>query len=308
MPRILITGATGFVGRRLMHDLLAEGYDVLAALRSPAILPRGVAPVIMGDMGKMPDWEPVLESVDAVVHTAAIAHTDGVARDAYDLINHRASVHLAQSAAAAGVARFVFLSSIRAQSGPVSGSLLIETDAPAPTDFYGLSKLSAERGLAQITSMDWVALRPVLVYGVGVKGNMASLMKLARWPLPLPFATFQGQRSLVSLGNLSRAVQTVLQHPTPLRRPLIVADPDSLTLPQIITAMRKGVGYPGLMFPFKEQWMQKAAEYVGKKEMFSRLAGSLEADSSALMALGWEPDADTCAQLADMMHKTYMVS
>jgi nucleoside-diphosphate-sugar epimerase len=308
MARVLITGATGFVGRRLMQDLVATGYDVIAALRAPAMLPRGVAPLIVGNLSQMPDWEPILESVDAVVHTAAIAHTDGVTKEAYNLINHLATVHLAKCAANSGVARFIFLSSIRAQSGPVADHLLIEADTPAPTDFYGLSKLSAERGLAQISDMDWVALRPVLVYGAGVKGNMASLMNIARWPIPLPFASLQGKRSILSLSNLSLGVQTVLAHPTPLRRALIVADPEPLSLPEIITALRHGRGYAPLLFPFKEEWMQKASAFVGRREMFSRLAGNLMADSAALMALGWEPDTDTPAQLSDLMRRIYRVS
>ncbi len=141
----------------------------------------------------------------------------------------------------------MFLSSIRAQSGPSAAPPLTDADAPAPTDPYGHSKLAAEEALAEI-GLDWVALRPVLVYGAGVKGNMAALLRLARSPYPLPLASLTGRRSLVSLESLAGAVVAALDAPAPIGRPLIVADPDPLTLPEMIAAMRSGLGRgPGLL-------------------------------------------------------------
>jgi nucleoside-diphosphate-sugar epimerase len=305
MPRVLITGATGFIGRRIMHDLITQGYDVIAALRSPAVLPRGVAPVIVGDLKDQPDWRPILGYVDAVIHTAAIAHTNGVSDDLYERINTQATLSLAHIAAEEGVARFIFLSSIRAQSGAVSERLLIEADDPTPTDAYGRSKLNAEEGLAQIHTMDWVALRPVLVYGGGVKGNMAALMRLVRWPLPLPFAHISAQRSLISLTNVSKAVISVLEYPHPLRCPLIVAEPEPLSIPEIIGALREGVGRAPLLFNMRQDWLENIAHVFGKRDMLDRMTGSLVADSSRLLSLGWNPDIDTRAQLSSMMAKIY---
>lgn len=305
MARVLLTGATGFIGRRIMRDLQAQGYDVLVALRSPAMLPRGVAPVIVGDLASRPHWEPVLTYVDAVIHTAAIAHTQGITDEAYAQVNAQATLDLANAAAAAGVARFIFMSSIRAQSGAVSDRLLIEADSPQPTDAYGRSKLDAENGLALIRDMDWVALRPVLVYGAGVKGNMARFMQLARMPLPLPFKNLTAQRSLVSLDNVSRAVLTVLEHPRPLRRPLIVAEPKPLSIPEMITAMRQGLDRKPWLFSMKQEWLEKLAQSARKTQMLERLTGSLIADSTALLSLGWQPDEDTPRQLALLMAKTY---
>ncbi len=306
MPRVLLTGATGFIGRRIMRDLQAHGYDVLVALRSPAMLPRGIAPIIVGDLGSNPHWEPVLDCVDAVIHTAAIAHTHGISDSVYEQINTQATLDLANAAADAGVARFIFLSSIRAQSGPTSDRLLIEADPPHPTDAYGRSKLNAENGLALIRDMDWVALRPVLVYGTGVKGNMARFMQLARMPIPLPFKNLTAQRSLVSLDNVSRAILTVLAYPRPLKRPLIVAEPTPLSIPDMIIAMRRGLNRKPLLFPVKQEWLEKVAHYTRKTDILERFTGSLIADSTALLSLGWQPEQNTSEQLASLMTKTYL--
>ena len=177
-----------------------------------------------------------LAGVDAVIHSAGIAHAmSGVPEDDYRLLNTEATIRLAQAAQRAGARRFVFLSSIRAQCGPVEDDVHTESLEPQPVDAYGRSKLAAEQGLAAL-DLDWVALRPVLVYGPGVKGNMAELIRLARSRLPLPFGGLTARRSLLSLDNLVEAVDCVLTAPAPLRRPLVVADPEPLTLPEMVAA------------------------------------------------------------------------
>jgi nucleoside-diphosphate-sugar epimerase len=190
----------------------------------------------------------------------------------------------------------VFLSSIRAQSGPVAGTVLTEDLSPQPTDMYGRSKLDAERGLAE-TAIDWVALRPVLVYGPGVKGNMAALLKLAQLPVPLPLGSLAGRRSLLSLDNLAEAIDVVLRASAPLKRPLIVADPEPLALPDMIAALRKGFGRkPGLV-PVPSWLVAQAFRVIGRREMYERLAGSLVVNPAALSALGWRPLVATRAGL-----------
>jgi nucleoside-diphosphate-sugar epimerase len=146
--------------------------------------------------------------------------------------------------------------------------------------------------------LDWVALRPVLVYGPGVKGNMAALLRLARSPYPLPFAGLAGRRSLLALDNLVAAVDTALSAPGSLRRPLIVADPEPLTVAAMITAMRRGLGRAPALFSVPQGLMEAACRALGRSEAFERLAGSLVASPSALQALGWVPPAETQAALA----------
>jgi UDP-glucose 4-epimerase len=194
----------------------------------------------------------------------------------------------------------VFLSSIRAQCGPVETEVQTEDMEPKPVDAYGRSKLAAEQGLATL-DIDWVALRPVLVYGPGVKGNMAELIRLARSRLPLPFGALAARRSLLSLDNLVQAVDCVLATPAPLRRPLIVADPEPVTLPQMVAAIRHGLGRrPGLL-PVPPAMLKVACGLAGREEAYTRLAGSLVADPAALRRLGWTPSVTTPDGLASLM-------
>jgi UDP-glucose 4-epimerase len=191
----------------------------------------------------------------------------------------------------------VFLSSIRAQSGPVASEVLTEDMEPRPTDAYGRSKLDAEHGLADI-DIDWVAIRPVLVYGPGVKGNMAALINEAAKPVPLPFGSLLGRRSLLSVDNLVVAVDTVLRVDATLRRPLIVAEPEALTIAEMIASLRRGLGRrPGLL-PVPAPLLRYMFGMLGRAEAYERIAGSLMASAAALTALGWTPPVATRDGLA----------
>jgi nucleoside-diphosphate-sugar epimerase len=199
---------------------------------------------------------------------------------------------LALAAQRARVKRFIFLSSIRAQIGPMAGAVVSENHAPAPTDAYGRSKLEAEQALAEL-EMDWVALRPVLVYGQGMKGNLATLAKLARSPYPLPLGGLKAQRSLLSVDNLVDAVDTVLAAPGPLRRPLIVADPEPMTVPAMVAAMRRGLGRTPGLISVPAPLLKLALKWAKRPEWYDRLASPLVADPSALMRIGWSPKLST---------------
>ncbi|HEY9520482.1 MAG TPA: NAD-dependent epimerase/dehydratase family protein, partial [Methyloceanibacter sp.] len=215
-------------------------------------------------------------------------------------LNTEATIKLARAAERAGVRRFVFLSSIRAQSGSTADRVLHEALEPQPTDAYGRSKLAAEQGLAE-TKLDWVALRLVLVYGPGVQGNMARLADLARSPYPLPLASLRAKRSLLSLDNLVEAVAKVLDAPSELKRPFIVADPEALTIGEMIMAMRHGLGRRGGLFPVPSPVLKAALQALGHAETYRLFAGSLIADSSALAELNWRPAMSTRDALAVLM-------
>ena len=297
-PLIALTGATGFIGRHLLEELPRRGYRIRVLLRRPAEVPPGASGAVIGDIASPRNMAAALRDVDAVVHSAALAHAmSGRPEDDYRTINTEATVALARAAERAGVKRFVFLSSIRAQSGPTADRILTEEDAPAPTDAYGRSKLAAEQGLAGL-GLDWVALRPVLVYGPGVKGNMAALIELARSPLPLPLGGLRGRRSVLAVENLTAAVDAVLRVAEPIRRPLIVADPDPVTVPDIVAALREGLGRrPGLL-PVPAGLLRAMARLTGREEQFERLAGSLVASPEALRRVGWQPAVATREALA----------
>jgi nucleoside-diphosphate-sugar epimerase len=296
-PLIALTGATGFIGRHLLRELPRRGYRVQVLLRRPSELPEGASGAIIGDLAAPQNMAAALRGVDAVVHSAGLAHAmSGHPEDDYRVLNTEATVGLARAAERAGVKRFVFLSSIRAQSGPVADTVLTEALPAQPTDPYGRSKLAAEEGLATL-SIDWVALRPVLVYGPGVKGNMAALLRVAQLPVPLPLGGLSARRSLLSVDNLAAAVDTVLRAPGRLRRPLIVADEQALTVAEMVAALRAGLGRrPGLV-PVPAALLGWAARAAGREEAFERLAGALVASPAALLSLGWRPPVQTAEGL-----------
>jgi nucleoside-diphosphate-sugar epimerase len=297
-PLIALTGATGFIGQHLLRELPKRGYRLRVLLRRPSVVPMESASAVVGDLARPQNMTAALADVDAVIHSAGLAHAmSGLPEDDYRVLNTEATIALARAAQRAGAKRFVFLSSIRAQCGATAEHVLTEALAPEPTEAYGRSKLAAEHGLANL-ALDWVALRLVLVYGPGVKGNMAELLRFARAPYPLPLGGLNGRRSLLSLDNLVAAVDTVLKAPGPLRRPLIVADPEPLTIPQMIGAVRRGLGRrPGLI-PLPPAVLKAGLRAAGRMEIYERLAGSLVADPSALLHLGWKPPVATADALA----------
>lgn len=300
-PLIALTGATGFIGQHLLRELPKRGYRLRVLLRRPSATPINCASALIGDLLRPHNMSEALAEVDAVIHTAGVAQTmSGVPEDDYRLLNAEATMKLARAAERVGVRRFVFLSSIRAQSGSTAEGVLTETLEPRPTDAYGRSKLAAEQGLA-LTNLDWVALRLVLVYGPGVQGNMARLAELARSPYPLPLASLKAKRSLLALDNLVEAVAKVLDAPNELKRPFIVADPDPLTVGEMVMAMRQGLGRRGGLFPVPSPVLKAALKALGHAETYRLFAGSLVADSSALAEIDWTPSTSTRAGLAALM-------
>jgi len=302
-PLVALTGATGFIGQYLLNELPKRGYRLRVLLRRPTMLPEGCASAVIGDLAKPYNMAEALSGVDAVIHSAGIASTmSGLPEDDYRLFNTEATVKFARAAERARVKRFVFLSSIRAQSGPTADGVLTEEREPRPTDAYGRSKLAAEQGLAE-TRLDWVALRLALVYGPGVEGNVARLITLARSPYPLPIAGLKAEHSLLALDNLVEAVDKVLAVQQPLKRPLIVADPKPLTLGAIIAAMRQGLGRRAALFYVPKPLLKSALRAAGHADGYEPLFGSLVADPSALAKLNWVPPVETRAGLAALVRK-----
>lgn len=293
-PRILLTGATGFVGRHLSQTLLTQGFTVRAAIREGRQAPAGTEAVTMPGLDEQPDWSKALAGVDAVIHAAGIAHaTDEIPEARYQAVNHAATLHLARSAQGQA-GRFIFLSSIRAQTGPVApGRVLTEADAPQPTDAYGRSKLAAERELKTLENLPAASLRPVLVYGAGVGGNMGALLKLAKLPVPLPFGALHAPRSLVSVDTLAAAAMHILRSPQPLTGPFIVADPSPVSVAEIVSALRSGLGRSSALLPVPRALLKTGLSVLGRGAMMERLDGALVADAAALRASGFVPDIET---------------
>src|SRR6202030_1236104 len=204
--RLALTGGTGFIGQHLLRALTRRGYQVRVLLRRPTILPADCTSAVIGDIARPQNMSSALADVDAVIHSAGLsAAASGRPEGDYRALNVEATIGLARAAQRAGVRRFVFLSTIRAQAGASDPRVLTEDLEPQPTDAFGRSKLAAEQGLADV-GLDWVALRLALAYGPGVTGNMARLIGLARSRLPLPLGALTARRSLLSLDNLAAAV------------------------------------------------------------------------------------------------------
>jgi UDP-glucose 4-epimerase len=299
VTRILVTGASGFIGRALTTDLANAGHTVRAAMRQPAdVFPRSVEVVAVSDLTRPVEWRPLLKNIETVVHLAGIAHTGpGIAEEAYDRVNRLATSELASAAGAVGLHHLIFMSSIRAQAGPSTDGALRETDPARPTDAYGRSKLAAEDAVRG-SGVPSTILRPVLIYGPGVKGNLARLIDLACTPWPLPLGLCDNRRSLLARQNLIDAVHFALSSATVRGGTYIVADRSALTLAEIIAALRSGQGRrPGLL-PMPPALLAAAARALGRAEDWQRLGGSQVADPRKLLDVGWKPAVETHIGLA----------
>jgi UDP-glucose 4-epimerase len=292
LPLIALTGATGFIGRALVQELLARGFRVRVLLRRPSAVPVECSNAVIGDLARLRNMRDAFQDADFVIHTAGVAHAmSGVPDDDYRTLNTEGTINLARAAQAAGVKRFVFLSSVRAQSGPSSSSVLTEDDRPAPIDAYGRSKLAAEEGLAKL-DLDWVALRLPLTYGPGVKGNFARLTRLARSNLPLPIGSLKAKRSILSLQNLTSGIECVLAAPS-LRRPLLIADPEPVSLPELVGILREADGRRRNAFPLPNSILKLALSALGRAEEYARVAEPLVVSCAKLQSLGWAPALGT---------------
>ena len=241
--RILVTGASGFVGRALVPALAADGWLVRAAMRH-TVPARGpdIEVAALPDLAHAIDWGTLLAGVDVVIYLAGIAHTGrGVSEQRYDRVNRAATAELAAAAAAAGIERLIFMSSISAQSSPASDHVLTEADEPLPTSAYGRSKLAAERAVVA-SGVPFAILRPVVIYGPGAKGNVRTMLRVARSAWPLPFASFNNRRSLLGIDNLIAAVRLAATSPAALGQTYVVADPTPVALAQISDRTARGHG------------------------------------------------------------------
>jgi UDP-glucose 4-epimerase len=274
-------------------------------MRLPAdIFPRSVEVIGVSDLTRPVEWRPLLRDVDTVVHLAGIAHAGReIAEQAYDRVNRLATAELARAAKIMGISHLIFMSSIRAQSGPTSDRTLRESDVPRPTDAYGRSKLAAEDAV-RAADVPFTILRPVLIYGPGVKGNFARLIELARTPWPLPLGLCTNRRSLLARQNLIDAIHLALASSAAKGETYIVADPTSLTLAEIVTALREGEGRrPGLL-PVPPALIALASSAFNRTDEWQRVGGTLVADPAKLTRAGWKASLDTRSGLAALAHST----
>lgn len=298
MPRtsILVTGASGFVGNALCDRLLLMNYPVhRAGRRSTA----SAAPIDrpISDFTRANDWVNALKGIEVVVHLAARTHVlndhGTAALDAYRAVNVQGTLALARQAAASGVRRLIFLSSIKVNGESTSTAPFTEGDVPAPEDAYGISKWEAEQALRDIaahTRLELVVLRPPLVYGPGVKGNFLKLLGLIDRGLPLPLGSIHNLRSVIYLGNLVDAIVACVDAPSAAGETFLVSDGEDVSTTQLIRKLAAALGRPARLWPCPAPLLNFAAGVLGKRDAARRLTGSLRVDSSHIRCtLGWQP-------------------
>ena len=294
MTRVLITGGHGFVGHALFERLHAEGRDPLKVSRQ-VLRPGELA---VGEIGLTTDWSKAFFNCAVVVHLAARVHvmndTEADPLAAFRAVNVDGTLNLARQAAAAGVKRFVFISSVKVNGEFTSpGRAFTEADAPNPQDAYGLSKHEAEEGLRQIasdTGMEVVIIRPPLVYGPGVKANFASLTRAVQRGWPLPLGAVHNQRSFVGIDNLVDFIITCLEHPAAANETFMVSDGEDLSTPDLTRRMAHAMNRPARLLPVPVWALKAGALLLGKGDAVQRLCGNLQVDiSKSRELLGWKP-------------------
>ncbi len=298
MTRVLVTGAGGFIGRALARELFAAGFDVRGLVRRETDLGAGIETRLVADATEAAEHHGALEDVDAVVHLAARVHrteeTGDKFLDRYVEDNAQATRRLALAAARAGVARLIFVSSVKVY-GDDGGRPCAEDDPTRPTDAYGISKLHAEQGLAEVraeTGLATVVLRPPLIYGPRVKANFRTLLRLADTPLPLPLGGIEGnRRSYLFLGNLLSAVRKALTEPAAAGRTYLVRDGEDVSTTALITRLRAALGRPRRLVRVPVSVISAAASTIARGAIVEPLTGSRRIDDSRIRReLDWRPN------------------
>lgn len=305
---VLLTGATGFVGRAIAAKLSAEQrFMVCGSVRGAhGEFPHNLRVVKVGEIDGSTRWDAALAGNEIVVHTAARVHvmkdsvTDPLSE--YCRVNVAGSLNLARQAIAAGVKRFIFLSSIKVNGeGTLPGSFYTADDPPQPVDPYGTSKAEAEQELRSLTansSMELVIIRPPLVYGPGVKANFLSMMRWLWQGIPMPFSLTTNKRSFVALDNLVDLIVTCMESPAAVNQTFLVSDGDDLSTSELLRAMGEALGKPARLFPLPIWLLTTLARAIGKPAIAQRLFESLQVDiSKTCTALDWSPPVSVNAAL-----------
>ena len=294
MTKFFVTGATGFVGKKLCDLLRSRNIDFVAAVRCGT----GNGQFSVGNLTAITEWTTGLFGCDVVIHLAARAHVmNDQSNDPlmdFRTVNVDATLNLARQAAFSGVKRFIFISSVKVNGEHTQpGRPFTTADAYIPTDPYGLSKYEAEQGLREIaiqTGMELVIIRPPLVYGPGVKANFAALMRAVQRGWPLPLGMIHNQRSLIALDNLVDFIATSISHPQAANQTFLVSDGHDLSTTELVHGLARAAGVHARLLPLPAWILQIGGRILGKGDAIQRLCSNLQVDiSKARNMLGWVP-------------------
>lgn len=306
---ILLTGATGFVGGAILKRLCNDKqHSVVAVVRGQSQLKAQDVPTVrVNSFDGKTSWTGMIANPDVIIHSAARVHVMNDAEAdplaAFRKVNVDGTLNLARQAAAAGAKRFIFISSIKVNGeGTRPGTAYRADDDPAPADPYGVSKMEAEQALRQLakeTPMEIVIIRPVLVYGPGVKANFLSMMRWLDKGVPLPFGAIDNSRSLVALDNLVDLVVTCIDHPAAANQTFLVSDGEDLSTTALLSRMAHALHKPARLIPVPSWMLERGALMLGRKALSQRLCGSLQVNiDKTRTLLGWEPPVSVDEALA----------
>ena len=302
--KVLVTGSNGFIGKHLVSSLRNDKKIslILSSRLSSEILERNVDQFIVDSFDSQTNWKDALDGVDTVIHLAGLAHNKAVNTRSYSQylrkINVEAAANLAFQSVDAGVKKFIFLSSIKVNGEETLNNRPFKADDdPNPQDIYGKSKLEAETIIKEIvkdSSTEFVIIRPVLVYGPGVKGNFLSLIKWIKIGIPFPLGSVKNKRSFVSIKNLIDFIIVCLKHPSAANQIFLVCDKYSISSSMLIEKLSHLLKKKPFLIPFPKVILRILLTLLGKKEMFIKLSGSLEVNiQKNLDTLDWLPIQST---------------
>jgi len=293
--KILITGQNGFIGKALFNLLQQQGHKVQGTVRSEQKTDKDI--VAVGDISSTTNWTEALKDIESVIHLANRAHVlNDKSKDlltVFRQVNVDGTIQLAKQAVESGVKRFIFVSSIKVNGEFTDQKPFNVNDRPDPQDPYAISKLEAENALRKISkksSMEVIIIRPPLVYGQGVKGNFQRLTRLVELGVPLPFASINNKRSLISLDNLIQILAKSISYPALANQILLVADEQDLSTPELIRKIATSINKPVRLFHFPPNLLKILGKLIGQSKVIERLCENLQIDGVSF--LGSDPKLD----------------
>jgi len=299
--KILVTGANGFIGSSLIEHLnCGNSYEIVGMVRSQSTSLRPLEVEIRTcNLSSRSDLEIELSDIDVVIHTAGKAHVmSGTTLNSaigFEAVNTEGTLNLAKKAAASGVKRFIFLSSIKANGDRTQKDKPFTSySLEQPQDPYGISKLKAENGLYELASdsqLEITIIRPPLVYGAGVKGNFLTLIALLNSRVPLPLGSLKNnRRSMVSLTNLISLLTVCIENPHAANKTFLVSDGKDFSTTELIDRLGTVIGKPARLFPCPEAVLVLISRMLGIEDTMQKLVGNLQVDiTETIEVLDWRP-------------------
>lgn len=289
MMKILVTGATGFVGRYLVNDL-SKTDEVIACIREKSnLLPSSVQQIVSNNFFDIA----IPKDTDVIVHLAGIAHNKNNSVDEFKKINVDGTLELARKALKANIKRFIFISSIGVNGNSTHGKAFTEQDTPNPINDYTISKYQAEVALEELfkdTKTDLVIIRPPLIYAHDTPGNFSKLLMLIKLGQFLPFGCTHNQRSFIAIENLVSFITTCIYHDTKINETFLIADDEVISTKQLIQCLSSGMGKSMILLPVPTKLLSILADVTGKVGMFEQLYGNLQIDNrKAKKFFNWHP-------------------